>query len=160
MVDSAAWKRIICREGKEGRGTGLRLGPNWRKSISLLPRDVITECQRWQEGVVLRINHVASASMTALVTVTSTEGLWWSNRNCDDFIQMSHTQYYKHPVSLWASIIWSWETGSWQAITWQLVSYLRQWMTRHSSPSLSIIHRIVKQIQRTPLPCRALQLYY
>lgn len=58
-----------------GRGIGLRLGPNWRKSISLLSSDVITECQRWQEGVALRINHVASASMTALVTVTSTKGL-------------------------------------------------------------------------------------
>lgn len=52
------------------------LGPNWRKSISLLPSDVITECQRWQEGVALRINLVASASMTALVTVTFTKGLW------------------------------------------------------------------------------------
>lgn len=145
VVESTAGKRIICKEGrKAGRGTWLRLGPNWRKSISLLPSDVITECQRWQEGVALRINHVASASMTALVTVTSTKGLWWSNRSCDDFIQMSHRQCYKHPMSHWASIIWSWETCSWQAITWQLVSYLRQWMTRHSSPSLSIIHRIVK----------------
>ena len=63
------------KEGAEGRGTGLWLGPNWRKSISLLPSDVITECQRWQEGVALWINHVASASMTALVTVTSTKGL-------------------------------------------------------------------------------------
>ena len=66
----------LSRRMEEGTGTGLRLGPNWRKSISLLPRDVITECQRWQEGVALRINHVASASMTALVTVTSTKGPW------------------------------------------------------------------------------------
>lgn len=52
------------------------LGPNWRNSISLLPSDVITECQRWQDGVALRINLVAAVSMTALVTVTFTKGLW------------------------------------------------------------------------------------
>ena len=74
MVDSAAWKRIICREGRKRNRAYSMPGTNWRKSISLLPGDVITECQRWQEGVALGINHVASASMTALVTVTSTKG--------------------------------------------------------------------------------------
>lgn len=85
----------------EGRRTGLRLGPNWRKSISLLPSDVITESQRWQEGVALRINHVASASTTALVTVTSKkeaavikQELWWLHPN------VTHTVLQTPRVSL------------------------------------------------------------
>lgn len=134
--------------------------PNWSKSISLLPSDVITECQRWQEGVALRINHVASASMTALVTVTFTKGLWWSNRSCDDFIQMSHTHTAlqtpcvslgKHYLILGDELM----TG--HNMTTGLIS---EGVNDKTVCYLCIMHRIVKQIQRTPLTCHTPQLYY
>lgn len=47
----------------------------WTKPRKIHQRDDTTECQRWQEGVALWINHVASASLTALVAVTSKKGL-------------------------------------------------------------------------------------
>lgn len=72
----------------EGRRSGLGFWTKWKK---IHPGDVATECQRWQGGAALWINHVASAALTASVTVTSKKGLRWSNRRCDDFIQMSHT---------------------------------------------------------------------
>lgn len=74
VVDSTAWKKIICREQRKEDKQELHLDQTGKKSISLLPSYVITECQRWHEGVALRINHVPSASMTALVIVMSTKG--------------------------------------------------------------------------------------
>lgn len=46
----------------------------WTKLKKIHPRDVTTECQRWQEGAALWINHAASACLTAPVAVTSKKG--------------------------------------------------------------------------------------
>lgn len=47
----------------------------WTKLKKIHQRDDTTECQRRQEGVALWINHAASASLTASVTMTSKKGL-------------------------------------------------------------------------------------
>lgn len=98
-VDSTAWKKIICSEQRKEDKHELHLDQiGKKKSISLLPSYVITECQRWHEGVALRINHVPSASMTALVIVMSTKGCGdqtgavMTSSKCH-----THTQYDKHP---------------------------------------------------------------
>lgn len=47
----------------------------WTKVKRIHQRDVTAECQKWQEGVAMWINHAASASLTASVTLTSKKGL-------------------------------------------------------------------------------------